>query len=103
MLSLVQRLAPGTGFKEALQQLRELAGIFPAYPEQSPDPSRPRRPVTERWQARPPLTKDSATWRYLAGTRGLPERILLLPPGRAWCAKARTAVPGSRIAPMTGA
>ena len=96
VLNLVQRLAPATGFKQALQQLRELAGIFPAFPEHCPDPSRPRRPVTERWQARPPLTKDSATWRYLAGTRGLPERILLCaagqglvregPDGSAWFA-----------------
>ena len=96
VLSLVQRLAPGTGFKEALQQLRELAGVFPAFPEHSPDPSRPRRPVTERWLARPPLTHGSATWRYLANTRGLPERILLCaaeralvregPDGSAWFA-----------------
>lgn len=94
VLNLVQRLSPGTGFKEALQQLRELAGIFPAFPEHCPEPSRPRRPVIERWLARPPLTKDSATWRYLAVTRGLPERILLCaaegnlvregPDGSAW-------------------
>ena len=82
VLDLVQRLAPGAGFKEALQHLSELAGIFPAFPEHCPEPGRPRRPVTERWLARPPLTNGSATWRYLAGARGLPERILLCAAGR---------------------
>ena len=96
VLNLVQRLTPGAGFKEALQHLRELAGIFPAFPEHCPEPGRPRRPVTERWLARPPLTNGSATWRYLAGARGLPERILLCaaeqglvregPDGSAWFA-----------------
>jgi hypothetical protein len=96
VLNLVQRLAPGAGFKEALQQLRELAGIFPALPEHCPEAGRPRQPVTERWLARPPLTSGSATWRYLAGERGLPGRILLCaagqglvregPDGSAWFA-----------------
>ena len=96
VLNLVQRLTPGASFKEALQHLRELAGIFPAFPEHCPDPSRPRQRVTERWLARPPLTNGSATWRYLAGARGLPERILLCvagqglvregPDGSAWFA-----------------
>jgi hypothetical protein len=33
VLNLVQRLTPGVGFKEALSWLRELAGIFPAFPK----------------------------------------------------------------------
>ena len=96
VLKLVQRLTPGAVFKEALQHLRKLAGIFPAFPEHCPRPSRPRPPVTERWLARPSLTHGSATWRYLAGERGLPERILLCaaaqelvregPDGSAWFA-----------------
>ena len=96
VLRLVQRLTPGVGFKEALRHLRKLAGVFPAFPEHRPEPGRPRQPVTERWSARPPLTDGSATWRYLTGARGLPERILLCaaaqelvregPDGSAWFA-----------------
>lgn len=96
VLKLVQRLTPGAGFKEALDQLREFAGIFPAFPEHCSGPGRPKPPVTERWLARPSLTDGSATWRYLAGERGLPERVLLCaagqelvregPDGSAWFA-----------------
>ena len=96
VLSLVQRLTPGASFKEALDHLRELAGIFPAFPEHGPEPGRPKPPVTERWLARPALSYGSATWRYLAGARGLPARILLCaaeqglvregPDGSAWFA-----------------
>jgi len=96
VLHLVRRLTPSASFKEALQHLRELAGIFPAFPEHHLDPGQPRPAVTERWLARPALTIGSATWRYLVGARGLPERILRYaaeqglvregPDGSAWFA-----------------
>jgi hypothetical protein len=94
VLDLVQRLTPGTSFEEALQRLRELAGIFPVFPEHGREQHRIRPPMAERWSARPPLTHGSGTWRYLADARGLPERILLWaacqdlvrqgPDGSAW-------------------
>jgi hypothetical protein len=77
VLHLVQRLTPSAGFEEARLRLRELAGIFPAFPEHGREQHQIRPPVAERWLARPPLTHGSGTWRYLAGARGLPERILL--------------------------
>lgn len=72
VLKLVQRLTPGASFKEALQHLRELAGIFPAFPEHCPGPCRPRPPVTERWLGRPSLTngRHLALSRRRAGAAG---------------------------------
>lgn len=96
VLKLVQHLTPGASFEKALELLCELAGIFPALLEHGAEPGRPRPPVTERWQARPPLIHGSATWCYLTGERALPERILLRaageelvregPGGSAWFA-----------------
>ena len=98
MCSLVQHLEPGLSFGAVRQRLRALAGIAPSCTSELHRRARqqPRLPVAERWAMAPVLTVDSAVWRYLTETRGLPGRILHLatqhdliregPRGSAWFA-----------------
>ena len=97
VFTLVQFLEPGLNFGEVRKALRPLAGI---QPECAPvEKMKPRRnatlPIADRWAQKPPLRKNSHSWRYLA-RRGLPDPVLLLaarcdviregPYGSAWFA-----------------
>ena len=77
VFNLVEHLQ-GVRFAEAMHEVAALVGIVPAQPiwkresrNQEPDIS-----IAERWKTRRKPWKGSATWRYLAGDRGLPERII---------------------------
>lgn len=68
----------GVRFVEAMHEVAALVGFVPAQPiwkresrNQEPDIS-----IAERWRTRRKPWKGSATWRYLADERGLPERII---------------------------
>jgi hypothetical protein len=98
IFTLVRHLDPGLNFGGARRVLRGFAGVAPVLPEAL----RARRtlasdiPVGERWERRRPLSRGSPVWRYLAGQRALPERILVTadaadavregPHGSAWFA-----------------
>jgi hypothetical protein len=98
IFSLVQHLDPGLNFGGARRVLRRFAGVAPVFPEAL----RARRtsasdiPVGELWERRRRLSRGSPAWRYLAGQRALPERILVAadaadavregPRGSAWFA-----------------
>ena len=98
VFTLVQYLDPSLTFAGACRVLRGLAGAAPA----SSVALRARRtaasgvPVEQCWERRPLLSHGSAAWRYLAGQRGLPVRILIAaritdavregPHGSAWFA-----------------
>ena len=99
IFTLVQHLDPGLNFGGARRVLRGFAGIAPAFPEAL----RARRTrgighsrSVERWERRRRLSRGSPVWRYLAGQRALPERILVAadaadavregPHGSAWFA-----------------
>ena len=98
VFTLVQYLDPSLTFAGACRVLRGFAGITPvptaalrAWRTAEPDV-----PVEQRWERRALLSHGSASWRYLAGQRGLPARILIAaritdavregPHGSAWFA-----------------
>ena len=98
IFTLVRHLDPELSFGGARCVLRGFAGIAPVFPEAL----RARRtrasplPVAARWARCRPLSRGSPVWRYLAGQRALPERILMAadaadavregPRGSAWFA-----------------
>ena len=98
IFALVQHLDPSLDFPASRRVVRGLIGLAPTIP--SALRARPRAlptiPVVQRWDRRPRLSRDSAAWRYLAATRGLPEPILIVaaladavregPQGSAWFA-----------------
>ncbi len=68
----------GVRFVEAMHEVAALVGFVPTQPILERE-SRDREPdisIAERWRTRRKPWKGSATWRYLAGERGLPERII---------------------------
>ena len=68
----------GARFVEAMREVAALVGFVPTQPIWQRE-SRDREPdisVAERWHTRRKPWKGSATWRYLARDRGLPERII---------------------------
>lgn len=74
---LVEHLE-GEPFVEAMNTVADLVGFVPSEPvwqrqsrETDPDLS-----IPERWTARRRPWRGSATWRYLAETRRLPERVV---------------------------
>ncbi len=98
VFTLVQHLDPSLTFAGACRVLRGFAGITPASPAavRARRTAEPDVPVEQRWERRPLLSHGSAAWRYLAGQRHLPERILIAaritdavregPHGSAWFA-----------------
>lgn len=78
VFTLAQRLQPELNFGQVRRVLRGLIGVRPAYPLHGRERGGESvLPVTERWARRPLLSRGSAVWRYLAGTRGLPDAVLL--------------------------
>jgi hypothetical protein len=74
---LVEHLE-GVPFVEAMNDVAGLVGFVPSEPVWQRE-SREREPdlsIPERWQARRKPWRGSATWRYLAEGRHLPERII---------------------------
>jgi hypothetical protein len=98
IFDLVQFLDPSLNFGQVRQVLRPFVGLAPAFPQAlRPAPrTSPDRSLAERWQSRRRLRAGSPTWRYLAGARGLPHRVLVAaeradavregPYGSAWFA-----------------
>ena len=98
VFTLVQHLDPSLTFAGACRVLRGFAGITPvsSAPLRAPRTAEPDVPGEQRWERRPLLSHGSASWRYLAGQRHLPERILIAaritdavregPHGSAWFA-----------------
>jgi hypothetical protein len=99
---LVEHLE-GVPFVEAMNDVASLVGFVPFEPvwqRQSRD-REPDRSVSERWQARRKPWRGSATWRYLAEARHLPERIIHIavgsgvlregPHGSMWAAHVEAA------------
>ena len=74
VFTLVQHLDPSLNFGQVRRVLRDFVGIAPSYPASGRGSRRktPAVPVAERWQQRGPLTRGSATWRYLTEARALP-------------------------------
>ncbi len=74
---LVEHLE-GVPFIDAMNDVAGLVGFVPSEPVWQRE-SREREPdlsIPERWQARRKPWRGSATWRYLAEARRLPERII---------------------------
>ena len=98
VFTLVQYLDPSLTFAGACRVLRGFAGITPASSAalRAPRTAAPDVPAEQRWERRALLSHGSASWRYLAGRRHLPARILIAaritdavregPHGSAWFA-----------------
>ena len=98
VFTLVQYLDPSLTFAGACRVLRGFAGITPVSSAalRASRTAEPDVPVEQRWERRPLLSHGSASWRYLAGQRGLPASILVAaritdavregPHGSAWFA-----------------
>ena len=77
VLSLIRHLE-GVSFADALAIAADLVGFVPQEPRWA-RPSRPRENMmylTERWRARRPPWRGSATWSYLRDFRGISEQVL---------------------------
>ncbi|NSY99609.1 DUF3991 domain-containing protein [Agrobacterium tumefaciens] len=77
VFSLIRNLH-GLEFTEAIECAAELVGFIPSEPAWI-RPARDREPqpsLAKRWWARRTPWRGSATWRYLAGERFLPESVL---------------------------
>lgn len=74
---LVEHLE-GVPFVEAMNDVAGLIGFVPTQPvlHREPRDREPNLSVADRWQARRKPWRGSATWRYLAEARRLPERIV---------------------------
>jgi hypothetical protein len=80
VFTLAQRLRPGLNFGQVRRMLRGLVGIRPACTlttGRKCGGSEAAVSVAERWARCRRLSRGSAVWRYLAGTRHLPEGVLL--------------------------
>ncbi len=98
VFTLVQYLDPSLTFAGVCRVLRGFAGIAPASSAalRAPRTAEPDVPAEQRWERCPLLSHGSAAWRYLAGQRHLPVRILIAaritdavregPHGSAWFA-----------------
>ena len=98
VFTLAQYLDPSLTFAGACRVLRGFAGITPASSAalRAPRTAAPDVPAEQRWERRALLSHGSASWRYLAGQRGLPASILVAaritdavregPHGNAWFA-----------------
>jgi hypothetical protein len=98
VFNLVQHLEPGLDFGAARRVLRGFVGAAPVFPEgfRIQRSRASSIPVAQRWERRQHLSRGSPVWRYLAGQRALPERILIAaraadairegPHGSAWFA-----------------
>ncbi len=65
------------GFPEASSRVAALVGFVPAAPAwERPSRPAPVHSVADRWVRRPRPRPGSATWRYLAGERRIPDSIL---------------------------
>ena len=78
VFDLVQYLDPSLNFGQVRQVLRRFVGVSPRFPKalctrRGSDSS---RPLQERWDARPRLSRGSAAWSYLAEARCLPSHVL---------------------------
>src|SRR5277367_4210075 len=78
IFTLVRHLDPSLDFPASRRVLRGLIGLAPTFPPAL----RARRllpaiPICDRWDRRPPLSRSSSAWRYLAETRGLPDSVLV--------------------------
>jgi hypothetical protein len=78
IFDLVQYLDPNLNFGQVRRELRRFVGVAPTFPPalSSRANNEPGVPIAARWIARPRLRRASAVWAYLAGTRGLPAKVL---------------------------
>ncbi|WP_043333683.1 DUF3991 and TOPRIM domain-containing protein [Methylosinus sp. LW4] len=78
VFDLVQHLEPRLNFGEVRKVLRRFTGVAPRFPnfQRSRGESRPALALSKRWERRPRLQPGSLVWRYLAGARVLPRRVL---------------------------
>lgn len=64
-------------FPQALEQVAALVGYVPTQPTwKRPASRKPALPLTQRWALRLKPQPGSATWRYLAVTRAIPDRLI---------------------------
>ena len=81
VFDLVRFLDPGINFGHVRKVLRPIIGIAPTLTGglrgRSGASIEPERPVWRRWAARPHVTRDSPTWRYLTRERRLPASVLV--------------------------
>jgi len=76
VFSLAQHLDPRLNFGQVRKLLRGLVGMTPSVPVEERPRDRPLQPVAERWAKRRRLSRGSATWGYLTGTRAIPAGVL---------------------------
>jgi len=76
VFSLAQHLDPRLNFGQVRKLLRGLVGMKPTIPVEERPRDRPLLPVAERWAKRRRLSRGSATWGYLTGTRAIPAGVL---------------------------
>jgi len=79
VFSLTQHLDPRLNFGQVRRLLRGMVGMRPSCPavERGPaKPDQPAVPVAQLWARRRRLSRGSATWGYLTGTRALPPAVL---------------------------
>jgi len=96
VFSLAQHLDPRLNFGQVRKLLRGMIGMKPSLPVEERRRDRPLLPVAERWAQRRRLSRGSATWGYLTGTRALSPAVLTAvdlfdvvregPNGSAWFA-----------------
>ena len=99
VFSLTQHLDPGLNFGQVRKLLRGMVGVRPSHPPMERGPAKPEKPavpVAQLWARRRRLSRGSATWSYLTGTRALPLAVLAVadlfdavregPHGSAWFA-----------------
>jgi len=96
VFSLAQHLDPRLNFGQVRKLLRGMIGMKPSYAVVERQRDKPLRPVAQRWAQRRRLSRGSATWGYLTGTRTIPLAVVTAayrfdvvrqgPHGSAWFA-----------------
>jgi len=79
VFSLTQHLDPGLNFGQVRRLLRGMVGMRPSHPAMERGPAKPDQPavpVAQLWARRRRLSRGSASWGYLTGTRALPPAVL---------------------------
>ncbi len=76
VFSLAQHLEPQLNFGQVRKLLRGLIGMKPTYAVVERQRDKPLQPVAQRWAGRRRLSRGSATWGYLTGTRAIPPAVL---------------------------
>jgi hypothetical protein len=78
IFALVKRLEPSLNFGEVRKTLRCFVGVTPRFPafERSKVGAALALGLSKRWERRRRLQPGSTVWRYLAGERALPRRVL---------------------------